>query len=55
MNESDIDRLGNREPPRRKSGHPVAITAIIVFGILVLACIVAATAVAMVFIINAPW
>lgn len=35
--------------------HKVAIAAIIVAGIVILACIVASTAVAIAFFANAPW
>ena len=35
--------------------HKVAIAAIIVIGIVILACIVAFTAIAMIFLANAPW
>ena len=38
-----------------RGSHKVAIAAIIVTGIVVLACIVASTAVAIAFFANAPW
>jgi len=40
------------ERPRRNG---VAIAAIIVIGIVLLACILAFTAIAIAFISNAPW
>lgn len=41
--------------PERSSRNPVAVTAIIVVGIIVLACILAATVVSVMFLMNAPW
>ena len=35
--------------------NKVAITAIIVAGVVILACIVATTAIAIAFVTNAPW
>jgi len=38
-----------------RGSHKVAIAAIIVTGIVILACIAAFTAVAIAFVANAPW
>jgi hypothetical protein len=46
MSENDV------EGPRRDT---VGTTAIIVFGVIVLACILAFTIISIVFLINAPW
>ena len=35
--------------------YKVAIAAIVVAGIVILACIVAFTAIVMIFLANAPW
>jgi hypothetical protein len=46
MNENDV------EGPRRDTA---LTTAIIVFGVIVLACVLAFTVITVVFFINAPW
>ena len=38
-----------------RGSHKVAIAAIVVAGIVILACIVAFTAIAIAFVANAPW
>jgi hypothetical protein len=38
-----------------RSSNKVAIVAIIVAGVVILACIVATTAIAIAFFANAPW
>jgi hypothetical protein len=38
-----------------RGSNKVAITAIIVAGVVILACVVATTAVAIAFFANAPW
>ena len=40
---------------QRSSSNGVAIVAIVVAGIVILACIVALSAVALAFMRNAPW
>lgn len=45
----------SEEMPERSSKNPVAVTAIVVAGIIVLTCILAVTVVSVVFLINAPW
>lgn len=45
----------SEEMPERSSRNPVAVTAIVVVGIIVLTCIVAATIITVVFFANAPW
>jgi hypothetical protein len=40
---------------RSSGGGKVAIAAIIVAGIVILACILAFTAIAIAFVNNAPW
>ena len=46
MSEPDTDG------PRK---DPVAITAIVVAGAIILACIIAASVVSVAFFLNAPW
>lgn len=41
--------------PQRSSRNPVAVTAIVVVGVIVLACILAATVISIMFLMNAPW
>jgi len=41
--------------PGTSGSHKVAIAAIVVAGIVILACIAAFTAIAMIFLANAPW
>jgi len=41
--------------PERPKSNAVAITAIVVAGIIVLACIVALVAISIAFLANAPW
>jgi hypothetical protein len=44
------------EPNQESRGsNKVAITAIIVTGIVILACVVATTAIVIAFFANAPW
>jgi hypothetical protein len=38
-----------------RGSNKVAIAAIIVTGVVILACIVAITAIAIAFVANAPW
>lgn len=45
----------SEEMPERSSRSPVAITAIVVVGLIVLTCIVAATVITVAFLANAPW
>lgn len=39
----------------RSKKDSVTVTLIVVVGIIILACIVAATAVSVAFVLNAPW
>ena len=48
-----MTEANNQEQPRGSSG--VAIAAIIVTGIVILACIIAFSAIAIAFLRNAPW
>ena len=41
--------------PERPKSNAVAITAIVVTGIIILACIVALVAISIAFLANAPW
>jgi hypothetical protein len=43
------------EIPERSSRNPVAVTVIVMIGIVVLACIAAATVITVAFLMNAPW
>ena len=45
----------SEEAPERSPRNPVAVTAIVVAGIIVLACILAVTVIAVMFLANAPW
>jgi hypothetical protein len=45
----------SEERPERSPKNPVAVTAIVVIGAIVLACILALTVISVVFLINAPW
>lgn len=54
-----ITRKGRKsmaeDMPERPKSNAVAITAIVVAGIIVLACIVALVAISIAFLANAPW
>jgi hypothetical protein len=41
--------------PERPKSNAVAITAIVVTGIIILACILALVAISIAFLANAPW
>lgn len=45
----------SEEMPERSSKNPVAVTAIVVAGIIVLSCILAVTVITVAFLVNAPW
>jgi hypothetical protein len=45
----------SEERPERSFKNPVAVTAIVVAGIVVLACILAVTVITVAFLANAPW
>jgi hypothetical protein len=45
----------SEELPERSSKNSVAVTAIVVGGIILLTCILAITVITVVFFINAPW
>ena len=45
----------NQESPGTGGSNKVAIAAIIVVGIVFLACIAASAAIAIAFVSNAPW
>ena len=47
--------MGESNNEQRSSSNGVAIAAIVVAGIVILACIVAFWAVAIAFLRNAPW
>lgn len=55
MVENNADEVRHTLPSRERQANRVTITVIVAVVIVVLACLAACTAVAIIFLMNAPW